>query len=220
MQHNKEIYLLKKNQFQTVYHALTVERATEIINNMKIKGFTHQRIWPDGIRRKNNDPEYNNSHTIKGISTTRDFNFAYIWGDVILILNLDEIKKSYKVMPYSWNFSDRYCTNYKKEKEEFIQLAQINHSFQVKHNKDWIEEFEHLKKSKKEHDQEEYDYLYNFYLQEGEKYDVAELQKPYGELDISKCLIGFFLRKTCKEYNYLKEGVEILSNHPLFKGFI
>jgi hypothetical protein len=220
MLHNKEIYYLRKNKFQTVFHALTVERAVNILKNNKIQGFTHQRIWPDGIRRKNNDPEYNNSYTIKGISTTRDFNFAYIWGDVILILNLDDIKRSKKVIPYSWNYSDRYCSNYKKEKEEFIQLAIIKHSFQVKHNKDWIEEFKHLKKSKKEHEKEDYDYLYNFYLQEGEKYDVAELKKPYGELDLNKCLSGFFVRKTSQEHNHLKEGVSFLSNHPLFKGFI
>ncbi len=66
-----------------LYHGLDFNKLETILREDKIPGYTSQRYWKDGLRRKDNDPDYNNSMYYKGISTTRDINFAKQWGSNI-----------------------------------------------------------------------------------------------------------------------------------------
>ena len=53
-----------------------------LINN-KIDGYTWQRYWPDGKRRKDDDPDYNKSFYMKGLSLTREIDYAKSWNGVV-----------------------------------------------------------------------------------------------------------------------------------------
>lgn len=73
-----------KSNNNYVFHALKKENATSSLSEGKIQGYTSQRVWPDGNRRKENDDGYEDSYFIKGLSTTRELDFALRWGQLFL----------------------------------------------------------------------------------------------------------------------------------------
>ena len=105
-----------------LYHALDFNKLEKFLKDDIIPGYSYQRYWKDGLMRKDNDPDYNNSNWYKGISTTRDMNFAKEWSHTFIVLDQDKIKQDYKVVPYQWNYSigADYVKDHKKEREEFI----------------------------------------------------------------------------------------------------
>lgn len=203
-----QIYNKINRDESVVYHALSLEQFLVSLSEDKLQGYTTQRVWPDGLRRKDDSPDYNLSHTIKGISTTRDLRFAIKWKPIVLVLNLDKIKKIKKVMPYSWNYSikgekDR---NFKKEREEFIQLGKVDHSFQRKYtDQELMEQINYYQENKgdlvKELGEEEYLETLDLLLKESERFDVAKMKEPLGYIKLSEVLEGIILR----EYEYLDD---------------
>jgi len=111
------------NQSTYLYHNLDIERLYEFIENDELLGYSSQRFWEDGLGRKDNDSDYETSYWYKGISTTRDLNFAKYWGKhAIIVFDRDKLKTKYKIVPYQWNYTigADYVKDYKKEREEFV----------------------------------------------------------------------------------------------------
>lgn len=113
-----------------LYHAISVENFLKALKENKLEGRTTQRYWLDGIRRKDKDPDYENSKWMKGWSMTRDFDFAARFNDVVIVFDKKDIEKQFEITPYSWNFSISGVRNHdhKKEREEFVISIKTNKS--------------------------------------------------------------------------------------------
>jgi hypothetical protein len=95
-------------------------KAIAALNKNEMGGTTTQRFWADGKRRKDNDPEYEDSYWMKGISLTRDPHFAMKWGDVMIKLDQAKIAQRYKIIPFNWGYSIPSGNHHKNEREEFV----------------------------------------------------------------------------------------------------
>ena len=181
-----------KYHYQPLYHALTGERAYKFLTENKIPGYSFQRYWKDGKLRKDNEEDYETSYFYKGISTTRDLDFAKSWKDIIFVLNQDELRKKYKIVPYQWNatIGADYIKDHKKEKEEFVITGYFKNSFYK------IKSF--YKRTK----------LLN------------KLQKSIGEIKpLDDYLIGIHISNEFKEF-IGKTYLEYIEKHPKFLGYI
>ena len=109
-------------QSNLLYHGLDFYKLEIFLREDRIPGYSGQRYWKDGRRRKDNEKDYNESMWYKGISTTRDLNFAKQWGQTIIVFDKDKLKQDYKIVPYQWNYSISadYIKDHKHEREEFI----------------------------------------------------------------------------------------------------
>lgn len=105
---------------QTVWHAISAEHITQILDNMSLQPFTRQRYWEDGQRYKDDHPEYENSNWMYGWSMTRQKEYAMGWNSIVFELDLDKIKEQFEVKPFAWNFLFTHKTNNRKEHEEFV----------------------------------------------------------------------------------------------------
>jgi hypothetical protein len=197
-----------------LFHAVKAEYALEQLTNGFIEGHTHQRYWADGLRRKDNHPNYEDSYILKGLSTTRDIEYAKRWGQVIYVLDKEKIRNQFKITPYSWGYSipdsttpgmgktlfHKFC--HKREREEFIILGKIEKSFnQLK---------------------QEWEELYN-----GENEpDVFINQNDYvfqklGKMQLNEVLKGIIIVTDNDVYNnYKKKEIEAIKEHPKFIGTI
>lgn len=86
----------------------------------RIVGSTTQRYWPDGKRRKDNDPEYQSSNWMKGVSFTRDIKFAMKWGSAVIAVDKSIIAQRHKIVPFNWGYSIPSGNHHKREREEFV----------------------------------------------------------------------------------------------------
>lgn len=107
-----------------LYHAIRdLEHAATALKTNRLAATTTQRFWADGKRRiqqRYDDEEYENSYWMKGVSLTRDIQFACDWGGVILVLDQAKLARRYKIMPLNWMYSIKNSTSRKKEREEFL----------------------------------------------------------------------------------------------------
>lgn len=219
-QNNKKIYQF--NGFKNyLYHAMDFDQARQALENNKLEGYTHQRYWKDGIRRKDDDPNYEDSYTMKGVCLTREFKFALGWGRIILILDKERIKNNNKLIPYSWNYSigGTYKPHHKKEKEEFLKLAEIPHNGAKKYNPEFQNEYEYFLKNKEKMIQEyddDLESLEKYYKTEAEKYDPTVFNEPSGSINLNKILKGIVIKSSDHLY---EKDYEFFTNHPLFLGF-
>lgn len=114
-----------------LYHSLKTEYALQAFQKNKLDAYTFQRFWPDGKRRKDDDPEYKNSYYYRGLSLTRDPKYAANWSDIIFEFNQDALKTKYKIIPYNWGYSIgggyEQGPRVKREREEFLIVSTINH---------------------------------------------------------------------------------------------
>lgn len=161
-------------QYNLLYHGLKSKYALLALENNKLNGYSLQRIWKNWKRYQDNHPEYNESDYLRGISTTRDIEYANKFGGgIIFIFDKDKLRTKFKIIPYNWgyNIGNGYINNIKKEKEEFV-----------------ITGFDK-------------NYLINSIT--GEKYDdedtvfnkyIDMIESPKGAIDpLNKYLIGFFI---------------------------
>lgn len=116
---NKDIYLKKReiSQFSTpLYHGVKLQYIKSILQRSSLEVRTTHRYWKDGRRYFDyREENYNNCEWIKGISMTRDFDYAAKWGDVVLVLNWNELKQNLSFLPVAW-----FRSHPKKEREEFL----------------------------------------------------------------------------------------------------
>lgn len=142
-------------------------------------------------------------------------------GAVIFILNLNKIKETKKVIPYSWNYMiNKDKSDHKKEKEEFIQLGIVKHSCKMKDNKEFKKELEELFLMKDKMEEDEFNRLLDFYKKEAEKYDVYMLKQPLGELYLDNILEGIILNLSSLEFFRDIEYYKEILNHNKFLGFL
>lgn len=213
--HIKLIEAIESNLNETVsknllYHALKVEHAYSQLKENCIIGRTFQRYWPDGIRRKEDDPDYEKSWQLKGISTTRDFDYAKKWGSVVYIFNKDLLAQKYKIIPYSWNFhfdsgdhDIKSKFRHKREREEFVVFGILKKTFDEL-EKEWLEKMDN-----------DDDFGIN-------KIDYV-IRHEKGKLDnLSKYLEGIMVDKGTidiyQDYEPTLAMIQFIMDHPKFKG--
>lgn len=104
-----------------IYHALKNCRyAALAIQKNELLATSTQRFWDTGERLKDNDPRYENSYWMKGVSVTRDYHYAFSWGEVVFVLDKNIISQKYKIIPFNWGYSIPSGNHHKREREEFI----------------------------------------------------------------------------------------------------
>lgn len=205
---------------------------TKKLGRESILGYTSQRYWEDGRRYKENDENYNNSYWMKGISMSRDFNYALGWGAVLFIFDKDLIQKKHEIQPYSWNFHINSEDNLhsKKEREDFVILSKKKKYYKNKENPDWIEEYnqikdvdiEELKKQLPEDEIISMIKLKSKLRKEQENINIKDLKEPEGEFDFSSNgLVGIVLREhILRIYGLEDPTVQYIINHPSFLGIL
>lgn len=206
---------------QSLWHAISVENASVRLEEGSLKPFTSHRYWGDGIRRKEDDPLYDDSYWMYGWSMTRKREYAFQWNSVVLEFDAEKIANQFKIIPIAWNNLFKHNKTFqKKEFEEFILSKKIGKSI--------LE----LKKEDEENDIL-LDKLYDLPETEETEKKIKEIssipswfhrwKSSYGkELNLSKCLKAIYINEeVLKLYSQSKQDVEILQNiinHPLYKG--
>lgn len=198
----RDVYGLKSvgGERNIVYHAVKLEFVPQILSERKILGYSYQRYWEDGKRRKDDDPAYDESFYMKGISTTRSLEYAVNWGSVVFILDLDEIKNQKKVVTFAWNFqfgssASTNRVNPKKEMEEFIVFSKSDRMFTNEENEEWKKELEEILSLDPDlQDDPEYfkEYVKKL-IKKRTELCVSDLKQPSGELKLGKALLGVLL---------------------------
>ena len=103
--------------------------AVKALRDDELVGSTTQRYWPDGKRRIDDDPEYKDSFWMKGLSMTRDMEFAKMWGDVVLVFDQRLLSQRFKFEPFNWGYSIPSGNHHKREREEFLVLKKTGDTF-------------------------------------------------------------------------------------------
>lgn len=201
-------------QFKGIWHAIKIEHVDKIFTQGFLEARTTQRYWPDGhVYRDNQGDTYENSHYMKGWSMTRDRDYAFTWGCVILLLDWEMIKRDFKVKPVSWNYRI-HCAkgNFGKEREEFVISNFMPQTFREIEKEyfaitDEIEELQGYQALRK--------------WQEKYGTDFIEYWQRAGTrtLSLDKYLKGIFIGS--RTYTIYKgRGFDSIKKHPLFKGFV
>lgn len=190
-----------------LYHAVKIEYAVNQLANDKIEGRSHQRVWPDGVRRKEDDEHYEDHWLLKGISTTRDFSFAARWGGVVFILDRDRLAHNYKIVPYNWGFhigGNYVQKDIKREREEFVVFNVLKKSFDEL-KRDWESYIE-----KRDENPDEFEFI--------NQHDYMTM--PSGELKpLSRYLRGVMLADYVIEiYGEDDPMVKDIMSHPKYRG--
>lgn len=207
-------YLLLEGREASLWHGIKLEHAETILSSNQIGGRTTQRYWLDGRRRKEGEADYQSSFWLKGISTTRDPQFAVNWGSVILELDQERIAHNFKIIPYAWNFhiDNVIKTDSKREREEFIVL-----SFTGRTSDDYMKEWEEYRDRLQNDpdttgwDEREYkDWLAMWTRPEG---------RPLAPLD--RFLKGVYLNDgSVQIYGEENSTIQYVMAHPKFKGLM
>lgn len=203
-----------------VFHATKIEYVLGALNSGKIQGYTTQRYWADGRRRKENESDYEDSYWMKGISTTRSLEFARGWGGFIFVLDLEKIKQNRPVVPYAWNYLIKdskypeFRTNNKKETEEFVILSKKNKRYRYSEREKFKEEYEEGIKSADPA-------VVEYYQKEAGKLDVHAIKEPEGFLNLNTCLKGIFITSSTLDiFGSNHPVVQEVMQHPLFIGIL
>lgn len=99
-----------------------VRHAEQALAKNEMAATSTQRWWPDGRRRKENDPDYRDSYWMKGVSLSRDPKYAMGWGNVVFALDQRKIAQRYKIIPFNWGYSIPSGNHHKREREEFVAV--------------------------------------------------------------------------------------------------
>lgn len=195
-----------------VFHATKLQYILEALSEGKIHGRTGQRYWEDGKRRKDNDPEYNDSYWMKGISTTRSLEYASNWADVVLVLDLEKIKNTKEVVPYAWNYLMSYNAHNKKETEEFVVLSKQKRKYIKLEDPEFKKEYDEAMGSGDEE-------IIKIYQDLATK--PYQSKDPEGFIDLNKCLKGIFLVGDVVDiFGVDNNIISELLKHPQFLGIL
>lgn len=213
---------LHRQYKESLWHAMSIENALSAINDGALTPHTSHRVWRDGVKRKDNHPEYEDSLWATGWSLTRDKNFALKWGPIILEFDKQEIKNNFKIMQISWNYTiPKINTDHKKEREEFVLSGAIKQST-------------NFYKQRGEAFDAEYDELYDKKLdgkitvEEQRRLEIAEKynwfeewKSPVGKkLPLERNCIGIYLSKEKFDTGLFNDDIQKIKDHKLFKGFL
>jgi hypothetical protein len=116
--------LFEEQSRADLYHAIKPEYAINSLNTNKLDCYSIQRTWPNGIRLKDDHPEYENSDYLRGLSLTRDIDYAKNWQSIVFVFDQEKLKTKWKLLPYNWGYSIggdyKQGIRAKREKEEFL----------------------------------------------------------------------------------------------------
>lgn len=197
---NKYLTLITK-EFNCIplYHAIKSVNAIIALNENRLGGYSFQRTWEGGKRLKDDQPGYEDSSFLRGISTTRDIEYANSWNDVIFVFNKDKLKTKYKIVPYNWGYSIgkgyKQGARMKKEREEFVITGQNDSAIYNKNNKSIF------------YDK---DKNYKNFL------DMKETPEGYIE-PLEKYLLGFFIGERYIEFQK-EDVIKYLTSHDKYLG--
>ena len=125
-------YITEEVSRADLYHALEAKYAINALELNRLDCYGFQRTWPGGKRLKDDMPGYDDSWWMRGISLTRDVEYAKKWQSVVFIFDQDKLKQKYKIVPYNWGYSIgrgyEQGMNMKREREEFLITKVIKHS--------------------------------------------------------------------------------------------
>lgn len=193
--------VVKNTTVAPLYHAITHERAIIALTENKLGGYSIQRYWRDGRRRKDDEEGYESGLWMRGISLTRDVDFAKSWNDVIFVFDQEKLKTKYKLLPYNWGYSigGGYIqgSKAKREREEFL-ITGISSELNPKTGKHYKQKYRRY---------QEFDKMY---------------KTPNGYIEpLDKYLIGFFISNhfidILKKYN--KNQLTLLNKNDKFLGY-
>ncbi len=110
-----------------LYHGVRFDHAAKQLKENRIEGRTTQRFWPGGRRLKDDHPEYKDSFWLKGVSLTRDINYAKHWADIVYVIDQTKLSQRYKIIPFNWGYANAKSRgqHHKREREEFVVLGKI-----------------------------------------------------------------------------------------------
>lgn len=239
-EHNKSIRRaitkqLIQEKSDVLFHGVKHQYAKEILTRQSILGYTHQRYWENGKKHNEDDPEFDNSFRMKGISMSRDLEYALNWADVLLVFDRTKIKHRHKIEPYAWShhFSKSYASNNpnspssKKEREDYVVLSKNKRTYKNQDNKEWMKEYEeimnHSFDNMTDGEIEEFKKFQEKMTKEKDNMNLQDLTTPEGEFDFSKndALVGVALKQTFVDvYGPDHDLVLFLRKHPLFLGII
>lgn len=212
-----------------VWHGMNLKNFEQLIdNNFRMQAFTTQRYWQDGKLRKDNAPDYNDSFWYHGWSLSRSKVVSSSFGEILWAMDLNEIKKEFKTIPISWNFTIRNNTklNHKKEQEEFVIAHKGKYSleFVARASNEYQERIDEI-----------HDILHdNNNLSERERNELIRereikeeffdknwfkeiLEGPKGkEMDINRFTAGFFIIPK----NINDEKLIAFKDHPMCLGVL
>jgi hypothetical protein len=116
--------IVKETTIAPLYHALNIDNALMALTENKLGGYGIQRFWEDGKRKKDDEAGYESGKWMRGLSLTRDVDYAATWNDVMFVFDQEKLKHKYKIIPYNWGYSigGGYIqgANVKREREEFL----------------------------------------------------------------------------------------------------
>ena len=228
----KAINEIRKEFFEQgkelVWHGMRLDRFKKLEENGgAMQAYTTQRYWKDGKLRKDNEPDYNDSYWYHGWSLSRSKKVSSHFGEILYAIDLNEVKKEFKVIPISWNFTIGRAKNlnHKKEQEEFVIAHKGKHSLEEvarksQHYETRYDEILDLLKDNKTTEKEKK--ALNEEIAEIEKFSDTNwfekiMKGPKGkEMDINKISKGFFIVNKFLE----PEDIEILKAHPKFLGIV
>lgn len=166
------------------WHAVRALKTNEML------GTTTQRWWPDDRHYYDDEGDvYKNSYWMKGISMTRDPEFAKRWGVVLFCLDQNRIAQRYKIIPLAWNKTIRGA-HHKKEREEFVVLER---------------EPETYRRYDPDHDEERFD-------QDAFGAPAKKTLKP-----LDQFLLGIWLNEMIR--GWYEDDEAFLTKHPKFRGW-
>lgn len=192
--------LFKEMQYANSFHVVNSKYVfTQLKNNEIIPNTTH-RYWKDGRKYMDDGSDiYKSSYWYVGISTTRDTEFARVFGgnkrSIIYELDIEKIKQNYKVIPIDWGSSiiNRNLNNARKEAEEFIICNKYEKS------------------------------LYN---KKTKKYDISKIEnfiKTSPRLKLDRYLVSIYF-PSIEAIDYVldhnKELYNLIINHPKYAGIL
>lgn len=195
-----------------VFHATKLENISQALSEGRIYGRTGQRYWEDGKRRKDKDPEYNDSYWMKGISTTRSLEYAASWAGIVLVLDLEVIKQNKEVVPYAWNYLMSHNAHNKKETEEFVVLAKNKRKYIRLEDPEFKQEYDEAMSSGNEE-------IIKIYQDQAQR--PYQSKDPEGFIDLNKCLKGIFIVGYVVDiFGVDHPVISELLKHPKFLGIL
>lgn len=215
-------YQLTEGRDAPLYHGVRHNHAIEQIQRNRIEGRTTQRFWPGGKRLQDNHPEYNDSFWLKGVSLTRNFAYAKHWADVVYVIDQRKLSQRYKIVPFNWGYANakNRGPDPKRETEEFVILGKIYKSMEQ-----FIEDYNN-----------ERDALWDEHYAAKDAGDTALADKIKAKLGamptameawggpigsniepLDAYLLGIYADEIHKTLN--AKNIQIITEHPLFKGF-
>ena len=208
---------------ELLFHGIKIEYAEEILSRQSILGYTTQRYWEGGKRYKEDDEEYQKSFWMRGISMTRDLDYAVGWASVVLVFDRKEIITRHKVESYNWSFSIKGSQNHKKESEDFVILKKTGKTYLNKDDPEFMEEYNAVMEMTPDADnsEEEINNLKSEFKKRMNYINTQHMQKPEGEFEFGTSLKGIILKgSTIDIYGIDDQSIQSVLNHPLFMGIL